>query len=80
MQVQRTCAALNANGFREMRTMEVLLRHYEVTTEQLVTDLGLSNGSEPAKVQQQGQQQQQQHQAINNEQQQGVQQQTEGEE
>ncbi|GAB4821569.1 hypothetical protein N2152v2_008615 [Parachlorella kessleri] len=87
--VQRTCAALNANGFREMRTMEVLLRHYEVTTEQLVTDLGLFSDSEPAKAQQQGRQQQQQQQQQQQEQEQqakqqghqqlqGVQQQTEG--
>lgn len=39
MQVQRTCEALNANGFRDLRTMEVLLRAYEVTTESLGADL-----------------------------------------
>ena len=32
-QVQRTCEALNSNGFKDMRTMEVLLREYEVVLE-----------------------------------------------
>ncbi|KAL4855850.1 tRNA (adenine(58)-N(1))-methyltransferase catalytic subunit 61A [Chlorella vulgaris] len=38
-QVQRTCEALNANGFRDMRTLEVLLRQLEVSRQPLVTDM-----------------------------------------
>lgn len=38
-QVQRTAEALNANGFRDIRTMEVLLRQHEVSRQSLITDL-----------------------------------------
>lgn len=34
-QVQRTCAALEEQGFFAVRTMECLLRHYEVRQEKL---------------------------------------------
>lgn len=37
-QVQRTCKELNAHGFRNLRIMEVLLRQYDVLTEQQTTD------------------------------------------
>lgn len=35
-QVQKTCEALNANGFRDFRTIEVLLREYDVSGEKAV--------------------------------------------
>eukprot|EP00887_Chlorella_sp_A99_P001934 scaffold18.g1934.t1 len=38
-QVQRTCKELNAHGFRGMRTMEILLRQYEVVNGQQATDI-----------------------------------------
>lgn len=34
-QVQRTCAALEEHGFFAVRSMECLLRHYEVRQEKL---------------------------------------------
>ena len=34
-QVQRTCAALEEQGFFAVRSMECLLRHYEVRQEKL---------------------------------------------
>lgn len=34
-QVQRTCAALEEQGFFAVRTMECLLRHYEVRQEKI---------------------------------------------
>jgi hypothetical protein len=36
--VQRTCEALDRHGFTDIRTLEVLLRTYEVTTETLHTN------------------------------------------
>lgn len=36
-QVQRTCAALEEQGFYGVRTMECLLRHYEVRQEKIAT-------------------------------------------
>lgn len=36
-QVQRTCAALEEQGFFAVRTMECLLRHYEVRQENMAT-------------------------------------------
>lgn len=38
-QVHRTCEALNANGFRDIRTMEILVRQHEVSRQLLITDL-----------------------------------------
>jgi hypothetical protein len=38
LQVQRTCEALDRHGFTDIRTLEVLLRTYEVTTEKLHTN------------------------------------------
>ncbi|PSC73714.1 tRNA (adenine(58)-N(1))-methyltransferase catalytic subunit trmt61a [Micractinium conductrix] len=38
-QVQRTCEALNSQGFRDIRTMEVLLRQHEVIRVALQTDM-----------------------------------------
>jgi hypothetical protein len=38
LQVQRTCEALDRHGFTDIRTLEVLLRTYEVTTETLHTN------------------------------------------
>jgi tRNA (adenine57-N1/adenine58-N1)-methyltransferase len=38
-QVQRTCEALNARGFRDLRTMEVLLRQWEVSRQALLADM-----------------------------------------
>ncbi|KAF6250328.1 tRNA methyltransferase complex GCD14 subunit-domain-containing protein [Scenedesmus sp. NREL 46B-D3] len=40
-QVQRTCEALDRHGFTDVRTLEVLLRTYEVTTETLHTNAAL---------------------------------------
>uniref|UniRef100_A0A383VEF1 tRNA (adenine(58)-N(1))-methyltransferase n=1 Tax=Tetradesmus obliquus TaxID=3088 RepID=A0A383VEF1_TETOB len=37
-QVQRTCEALDRHGFTDIRTLEVLLRTYEVSTETLHTN------------------------------------------
>ena len=34
-QVQRTCAALEEQGFYAVRTLECLLRHYEVKEEKI---------------------------------------------
>ena len=36
-QVQRTCAALEEHGFYAVRTVECLLRHYEVRQERFAT-------------------------------------------
>jgi hypothetical protein len=38
LQVQRTCEALDRHGFTDIRTLEVLLRTHEVTTETLHTN------------------------------------------
>ncbi|KAK9829479.1 hypothetical protein WJX72_006111 [[Myrmecia] bisecta] len=38
-QVQRTCAALAKEGFYALRTMECLLRNYDLRTEKMITDL-----------------------------------------
>lgn len=38
-QVQQTCEMLNAHGFRDIRTMEILLRQHEVSRQVLITDL-----------------------------------------
>ena len=40
-QVQRTCEALRAHGFVDVRTVECLLRQMEVHSERLVTQLGI---------------------------------------
>jgi hypothetical protein len=38
LQVQRTCEALDQQGFTDITTLELLLRVYEVTTETFSTD------------------------------------------
>ena len=38
-QVQRTAEMLNAHGFRDIRTMEILLRQQEVSRQTLLTDM-----------------------------------------
>ena len=50
-QVQRTCQELNAHGFRDMRTMEVLLRQLEVSRQALATDLESSMAPPQSKKQ-----------------------------
>ena len=56
-QVQRTCRALNDNGFCGLRTVEVLLRAYDVTTGSLITDLDAGAAKQQGRG---GRQQQQQ--------------------
>lgn len=56
-QVQKTCETLNAHGFRDIRTMEVLLRSHEVSRVQLATDLEAAPVAPAGK--RQGRQQQQ---------------------
>ena len=40
-QVQRTCGALAVGGFKDLRTIEVLLRYYEVARECMEEDLAV---------------------------------------
>ncbi|KAL4439439.1 hypothetical protein ABPG77_008768 [Micractinium sp. CCAP 211/92] len=56
-QVQRTCEALNAHGFRDIRTMEVLLRSHEVSRAQLQTDMEAAPAAPTSKRQARQQQQ-----------------------
>lgn len=57
LQVQRTCEALNAHGFRDIRTMEVLLRSHEVSRAQLQTDMEAAPAAPTSKRQARQQQQ-----------------------
>lgn len=54
-QVHRTCEALNANGFRDMRTMEILVRQHEVSRQVLITDLDAPPAGPTRKQQRQAQ-------------------------
>ncbi|KAI7845297.1 hypothetical protein COHA_001140 [Chlorella ohadii] len=54
-QVHRTCEALNANGFRDIRTMEILVRQHEVSRQMLITDLDAPPAGPTKKQQRQAQ-------------------------
>ena len=47
-QVQRTCGALSQAGFHSVRTMECLLRLYDVRSQTLIRDVTSHPGSDPA--------------------------------
>lgn len=40
-QVQRTCDALNSNGFKDIQTMEILLREHQIVKEGLLSTIDL---------------------------------------
>ena len=63
-QVQRTAEMLNAHGFRDIRTMEILLRQHEVSRQALLADMEApapgAGAGKKHQQQQQGRQEQQQ--------------------